>query len=69
MVILDIALMALISAAIIGLLVWAIFTQHRHPGYEDVGVPRRLRVSIKLAPVEARLPSIRPIKPPAATEL
>ncbi|MGO9496410.1 MAG: hypothetical protein ACLQA5_06815 [Solirubrobacteraceae bacterium] len=49
MLILNIVLMALVVAAIAGLLVWSVLTQHRVPGYEHV---RRLRISVKPAPVE-----------------
>ncbi|MGO9885939.1 MAG: hypothetical protein ACLPV4_23330 [Solirubrobacteraceae bacterium] len=49
MVVLDIVLMALISAAIVGLLVWGICTQHRHYGCADLRVRgRRLRISVRL---------------------
>ncbi len=47
--ILNIVLMALIVAVIVGLLVWSVVTQHRVPGYEQV---RRLRISVKPVPVE-----------------
>ena len=53
MVILNVVLMALINAAIVGLLVWSIFTQHRHPGYEDAGIRRRLQISVRLVPLPA----------------
>jgi hypothetical protein len=48
MVVLDIALMALLTAAIIGLLVWSICTQHRHHGCEDLRIRRRLQISVRL---------------------
>ena len=39
MIILNVVLMALISAAIFALLMWSVHTQHRVPGYEDVRRP------------------------------
>ena len=47
MVILDVVLMALIGAAIVGLLTWSIFTQHRHHGCADLRIRRRLRISVR----------------------
>ena len=52
MFILNIVFMALISAAIVGLLLWSILTQHRHPGYEDAGIGRRLQISVGFVPLE-----------------
>lgn len=52
MLILNAVLMALISAGIFALLVWSVPTQHRVPGYENVRVPRRLRIRVKLMPVD-----------------
>ena len=57
MVILDVVLMALIGAAIVGLLTWSIFTQHRHHGCADLRIRRRLHISVRLAvPDEPALP-------------
>lgn len=56
MVIADVVLMALITAAIVGLLTWSILTQHRDPMCEHLRIRRRLRISIRLIePDEARL--------------
>ena len=49
MVVLDVVLMALISAAIVGLLVWSICTQYRDYGCEDLRIRRRRRISVRLA--------------------
>ena len=48
MVILDVVLMALISAAIVGFLTWSIRTQHRHYGCADLRIRRRLQISVRL---------------------
>lgn len=48
MIVLNVVLMALISAAIVGLLLWSICTQHRHPGYADLRIRRRLQISVRL---------------------
>jgi hypothetical protein len=48
MVVLDLVLMALISAAIGGLLVWSICTQHRDYGCADLRIRRRLQISVRL---------------------
>jgi hypothetical protein len=52
MVILDVIFMALIGAAIVGLLFWSVLTQHRHPGCEDVRFGRRLHISVRLVPFD-----------------
>jgi hypothetical protein len=49
MVTLDVILMALISVAIAGLLVWSICTQHRDYGCAAVRIRRRLLISVRLA--------------------
>lgn len=57
MVILDVVFMALISAAIVGFLVWGIWTQYRHYGCTDLRIRRRLQISVRLAvPDEPVLP-------------
>ena len=48
MVVLNVVLMALIGAAIVGLLVWSICTQHRHFGCADLRIRRRLSISVRL---------------------
>lgn len=65
MVILNIVLMALIGAAIVSLLLWSVFTQHRDPHSAHVRV-RRLRISIRLVPLDspARVPAR--VEPPLA---
>lgn len=60
MVTLNIVLMALIGAAIVGLLTWSIFTQHRDPGCGHLRIlRRRLRISVRLVPLDgpASLPT------------
>ncbi len=52
MVVLDIALMALICAAIVGLLVWSIYTQHRDYGCAELRIRRRLQISVRLVPLD-----------------
>jgi hypothetical protein len=49
MVILDVVLMALIGAAIVGFLAWSIWTQHRHYGCAHLRIRRRLQISVRLA--------------------
>lgn len=46
MIILDVIMMAAITAAIVGLLVWSICTQHRHYGSEHLRIRRRLHISV-----------------------
>ncbi|HEX8977518.1 MAG TPA: hypothetical protein VF781_13490 [Solirubrobacteraceae bacterium] len=46
--------MALISAAVVGLLVWGICTQHRHHGCADLRIRRRLRISVRFVTAEER---------------
>lgn len=48
MIILNVVPMALISAAIVGFLVWSICTQHRHHGCADLQIRRRLQVRVRL---------------------
>jgi hypothetical protein len=57
MVVLNVVLMALISAAIVGFLVWSICTQHRHYGCADLRIRRRrLQISVRLVtPDQAEL--------------
>ena len=52
MVVLDVVLMALISAAIVGLLVWSICTQHRNFGCADLRIRRRLSISVRLVTLD-----------------
>ena len=52
-VILNVLFMTLISAAIVGLLLWSVLTQHRHPGCEGVRFRRRLQISVRLVPFDA----------------
>lgn len=52
MVILDVVLMALIGAAIVGFLVWSICTQHHHYGCADLQIRRRLQVSVKFVTLD-----------------
>jgi hypothetical protein len=40
--------MALISAAIVGFVVWSICTQYRQYGWADLRIRRRLQISVRL---------------------
>lgn len=51
MLVLDAVLMAAITAAIVGWMSWAIFTQHRDPGCAHLRI-RRLRVNPRLATLD-----------------
>jgi hypothetical protein len=52
MVVLNVILMALIAAAIFGLLLWSVLTQHRDPGCEHLRVVgRRLQISVRFVPL------------------
>jgi hypothetical protein len=66
MVILNVILMALIGAAIVGLLVWSVLTQYRDPGCEAVRI-RRLRISVRLVPVD--IPTPTPLPSPVDSSL
>jgi len=48
MVVLDVVLMALISVAIVGFLLWSICTQYRDYGCADLRIRRRLQISVRL---------------------
>jgi hypothetical protein len=52
MIILDAVLMAVVAVAIVGLLTWSIFTQHRDPGCEHIRIRHRLRVSVRLVTLD-----------------
>lgn len=52
MVVLDVLLMALVSFAIVTLLVWSIITQHRDPMCAHLRIRHRLRVSISFNAVD-----------------
>jgi hypothetical protein len=47
MIVLNVVLMALIGVAIIGLLTWAICTQHRDAGCTYLRVRRRLQIKAR----------------------
>jgi hypothetical protein len=52
MIVLNIILMVLISAAIFGWLLWSVLTQHRDPGCEHLRiVRRRLEISVRFVPL------------------
>jgi hypothetical protein len=54
MIVLNIILMVVVSAAILGLLLWSILTQHRDPGCEHLRVVhRRVHISVRLVPLDA----------------
>lgn len=48
MVVLDVVLMALISAATVGFLVWSICTLHRHYGCADLRIRSQLQIRVRL---------------------
>lgn len=53
MIVLNIILMVLVSAAIVGLLLWSVLTQHRDPRCEHLRVVhRRVRISVRLVPLD-----------------
>jgi hypothetical protein len=70
MVILNIVFMALVGAAIVGLLVWSMVTQYRDPGCEQLRIRRRrLRISVRFVPLDGPTPLPRPLDPPLAREI
>jgi hypothetical protein len=69
MLVLNIILMALISAAIVGLLVWSVVTQHRDSGCEHLRFSRRLRISVSFVPLDGPTsPLPRRVDPSSAPE-
>jgi hypothetical protein len=54
MIILDVVLMALMSAAIVGLLTWSICTQHRDPGCAPLRIRRRLEINRRVVSRDER---------------
>lgn len=56
MVICDVVLMALISAAIVGFLVWSIFTQHRDYGAAHLRIRRPYKITARLVTLAAPEP-------------
>lgn len=44
--------MTLIASAMVSFLVWSICTQCRHAGCEPLRIRRRLRVSVRLVPLD-----------------
>jgi hypothetical protein len=69
MVILNVVFMALIGAAIVGLLVWSVLTQHRDPGCEHLGPRRRLQISVRLVALDVPTPLPIAIDPSLAPEI
>lgn len=64
MIVLNIVLMALIGAAIVGFMVWSILTQHRHYGCPDIRIRRRPQASVKrVSPEEPELVRLTTIAP------
>ena len=53
----------------VALLVWSILTQHRVAAYEDAGTRRRLRISVKLVPVDIPMPLASRVDPPLAPDV
>jgi hypothetical protein len=53
MIILDVVLMALVTVAIVSLLIWAVWTQYRDAGSEQLRIRRRrLHISVRLVTLE-----------------
>ncbi len=52
MVIFDVVLMALISAARVGFLLWSICTQYRDYGYAHLRIRRRLHIDVRLVTLD-----------------
>jgi hypothetical protein len=48
MIVLDAVLMALVTVAIVSLLVWSICTQYRDVGCEHLRIRRRLQIRVRL---------------------
>ena len=68
MVILNSFLMALVGAAMVGLLVWSVLTQHRDEGSEDVRFGRVFRSAGGLCRWTPRRGSRSQIDPPLAPQ-
>ena len=52
MAILDIVLMALVSVAIVSLLMWSVCTRYRDAGCEYLRVRRRLQVKVRVVSLD-----------------
>jgi hypothetical protein len=52
MIVLDAALMAAITFAIVGFLTWAVCTQYRHAGCAHLRTRRRLQVKVRLVTLD-----------------
>jgi hypothetical protein len=52
MIVLDVVLMALIAAAILGFLTWSICTQYRDAGCAHLRIRRRLQVKVRLVTLD-----------------
>ena len=52
MVALNVVLMAVITAAIVGFLVWSIYTQYRDAGCAHLRIRRRLQVNVRLVTLD-----------------
>ena len=48
MIVLDVVLMALVTAAIVGFLAWSVCTQYRDAGCAHLRIRRRLQVKVRL---------------------
>jgi len=52
MIVLDVVLMALVTAAIVGFLAWSICTQYRDAGCAHLRIRRRLQVKVRLVTLD-----------------
>lgn len=52
MIVLEVILMALIAAAIVGFLTWSICTQYRDAGCAHLRIRRRLQVKVQLVTLD-----------------
>jgi hypothetical protein len=69
MVVVNIILMVLVSAAIFGLLLWSVLTQHRDPGCEHLRiVRRRLQISVRFVPLNGPTQLSKRVDVPSAPQ-
>lgn len=52
MIVLDVVLMALVTAAIVGFLTWSVCTQYRDADCADLRIRRRLQVKVRLVTLD-----------------
>lgn len=70
MIVLNIALMVLVSVAIVGLLLWSVLTQHRDPGCGHLRVvARRPQISVRFVPLGGPVERSNPADSASVPEL